>query len=70
MATSTQELLDAVNSAIAGSLDGIEEYEYNGRRVKRMNPNELFKVRGKLMAQLDREQNGGMFRVARFGGNC
>lgn len=69
-APTTQELIDAMKTALAGSSDGIAEYEYNGRRVVRMKPSELMKTIGILEARLAREQSGGMFRVARFGETC
>ncbi len=57
MAT-TQELLDAVDAAIAGNAEGVLEHEVRGRKVRYMSLTELLKARGILAARLQREQEG------------
>lgn len=58
------QMLDAIETAIAarvsGAADGpIEEYEINGRKVRKMGLSELYKLRTRYQAEVRTLQNPG-----------
>lgn len=61
-----QELIDAIDTAMAANPEGVVEIEVNGRKVKKLSPLALEKLREKLAARQDRA-NGSMFAGVRFG---
>lgn len=62
--TSTSALIAALDAAIAGNTAGIQSIEIRGRKIVNMQPTELLKARGMLLARQHRETHG-MFFVGR-----
>jgi rubrerythrin len=59
-----EQLLAAIEQAIAGNPTGITQYTVNGRSVTRMSLADLLKARAEIETRLARRR-GGMFAVAR-----
>lgn len=66
MALTNQQILDALEAAIAAILDGgVVSYQINGRIATMLDLAALMKQRQEMLAAVDREKNGA-FAVALF----